>query len=388
VKTAAILPLLDLEEQAARIGQEVAAPAADDVDRLARFPVEAVDALRSERLLSAFVPTQRGGAGVTLGQLAGVTTALARHCASTAMIFAMHQMQVACVVRHGRSPELLRFLEELADRQLLLASATTELGVGGDIRTSLCAVEEQDGRFRLEKQAPVISYGAHADGVLATARRSPDSPPSDQVLALCRAPGLLLEETSGWDTLGFRGTCSLGFKLIAEGDAACILSDPFADIASQTMLPVSHVLWAAVWLGMASAAVDRARRFVRSVARKQPGVSPPGALRLAELAAVHQQMNELVRGGAARFDDRRDDPDALSSMSFAISMNSLKVSASELVVDIVGRAMQICGMAGYREDSPYSLGRLLRDAYGAALMVNNDRILGNNAQMLLVAKED
>jgi acyl-CoA dehydrogenase len=46
--------------------------------------------------------------------------------------------------------------------------------------------------------------------------------------------------------------------------------------------------------------------------------------------------------------------------------------------------MLICGIAGYREDSPYFLGRHLRDAHGAALMLNNDRILGVTAQMLLV----
>jgi hypothetical protein len=34
------------------------------------------------------------------------------------------------------------------------------------------------------------------------------------------------------------------------------------------------------------------------------------------------------------------------------------------------------------------MGRLLRDATGAALMVSNDRIIGNNAQMLLVSKDD
>ena len=39
--------------------------------------------------------------------------------------------------------------------------------------------------------------------------------------------------------------------------------------------------------------------------------------------------------------------------------------------------MLICGMSGYRIDSKFSLGRLLRDAYGAALMINNDRILAN-----------
>jgi len=82
-----------------------------------------------------------------------------------------------------------------------------------------------------------------------------------------------------------------------------------------------------------------------------------------------------------------DDVDATSSLSFAISMNSLKVSASGLLIDIVGRALVIVGIAGYREDSPYTLGRLLRDAWGAPLMVNNDRILGNNAQLLLVSKD-
>ena len=94
-------------------------------------------------------------------------------------------------------------------------------------------------------------------------------------------------------------------------------------------------------------------------------------------------MEELVRGTARRYDEQCDDVDALAGMGFAIAMNSLKVSASTLVVDIVGRAMAICGMAGYREDSPYSLGRILRDAHGRAVMVNNDRIIGNNAQMLL-----
>ena len=374
--------------EAARIGEEVAGPAADDVDRKARFPTEAVEALRSAGLLSTLIPADLGGAGAPIATVAEAVGALSRHCATTGMVYAMHQMQAACLVRHGRSELLRDYQRAIAERQLLLASATTEIGVGGDIRTSVCAVERADGRFRLEKKAPVISYGENADAVLATARRSPDSPPSDQVLVLCHAPGLELKATSGWDTLGFRGTCSLGFSLVAEGDEGQVLDDPFADIASATMLPVSHVLWSAVWLGLATAAVDRARRFVRTEARKNPGVTSPAAVRLAELMATYQQMEALVKGAARTYEEVYEDRDALSGMGFAIAMNGLKVSASTLVVDIVGKALVICGIAGYREDSPYSLGRLLRDAYGAAVMVNNDRIIANNAQMLLVYKDD
>ncbi len=381
-------PAKDLSRRAERIGAEVAGPAAAEVDRDARFPVEAFEALREGSFLSVLIPAELGGLGVSVGDVADVVFELGQHCASTAMIYAMHQIQVASLVRHGRSAFFRDYLADVAERQLLLASATTEIGVGGDVRSSVCTVERHDGAIRLEKMAPVISYGANADGILATARRSPESPPNDQVLVLCQAPGLSLEPISGWDTLGFRGTCSLGYRLVAEGEADLILDDPYGDISSRTMLPVSHILWSSVWLGLATAASDKARHFVRTEARKKPGVTPPSALRLAELIAQLQRMEELVRGTAQRYDRQCDDLDALAGMGFAIAMNSLKVSTSTLVVDIVNRAMAICGMSGYREDSQYSLGRILRDAHGAAVMVNNDRINGNTAQMLLIYKED
>src|SRR5437764_13446 len=68
-------PLQDLLPVATRIGAEIAGPASADVDRQARFPHEAFAALREERLLSALVPTELGGAGATLIDVAGVVEA-------------------------------------------------------------------------------------------------------------------------------------------------------------------------------------------------------------------------------------------------------------------------------------------------------------------------
>ena len=48
----------------------------------------------------------------------------------------------------------------------------------------------------------------------------------------------------------------------------------------------------------------------------------------------------------------------------------------------------VAGLSAYRNDTPYSLGRHLRDAYSAALMVNNDRILANTAQLVLALRDD
>ncbi len=376
-------------EKAQSIGLEIAAPAADAVDRDARFPSESFDALRAERMLGILIPAQFGGGGCSTADVSAICATLGQHCSATAMIFAMHQIQVACIVRHARDSRFFAsYLAELADNQSLIASATSEIGVGGDVRSSVCSVENDNGSISLRKQAPVISYGEYADAILATARRTPDSPPSDQVLVLLRRDEFVLERTSGWDTLGFRGTCSPGFVLTAATTEDHILPATFADISSQTMLPVSHIVWTSLWLGIATAAVGRARAYIRAEARKSPGKTPAASVRLAEVVSKLQGMRALVNDSVRDYEANMDDVDAASGMSFAIRMNNLKLTCSTMVVDIVSQAILICGMSGYRIDSKFSLGRLLRDAYGAALMINNDRIYGANAAMLLVSKDD
>src|SRR6185312_1679709 len=79
----------------------VAAAEADDVDRNARFPKAAIDAARQQKLLGAQIPVQFGGHGASIAELTDMCYALGRACSSTAMIFAMHQTKVACLVRHG-----------------------------------------------------------------------------------------------------------------------------------------------------------------------------------------------------------------------------------------------------------------------------------------------
>lgn len=369
-----------------RIASAISGPLADEIDRDARFPHEAIDALRTAQVMSALVPQSLDGPEIPLSDVARSVTALSRHCASTGMIVAMHHIQVACIVRHGRSEWAQCYLRDLAAEQFLLGSATTEVGTGGDTRSSTCAVETVGKRFTLAKEAPTISYGEYSDGILVTARAGEDSPASDQVLVVVVPPELSLTRKAPWNALGFRATCSHSYELRGSGHVDQILSDPFMTISSHTMLPTSHVLWASVWLGLAMSVVDMARAYVRAEARRKPGTVPPGAIRCAELMGIFEQFRALVDRGLARYEAALNDGETLDSLGFAIEMNSLKTSTSTLVVDVVNRAMLICGIAGYREDSPYFLGRHLRDAHGAALMLNNDRILGVTAQMLLVHK--
>src|SRR5256885_15430157 len=199
------------------IGRGVVLASARDVDRDARFPSEGIGALKELKLLSAYVPTELGGMGLDGVEIAKVCEVLGQQDGTVAMIYAMHQIQVACLVHHGLGSSILRtYLQQLVQQQRLIASATTEVGTGGDLRSSVCAIDIREGRFQLVKKAPVISYGAHADDIMATRRRSGDAPASDQGMGVARKDSYTLEPISGWGTLGVRRACRSGFVLTAS----------------------------------------------------------------------------------------------------------------------------------------------------------------------------
>lgn len=372
--------------------QRVAAVArahADAVDRKGAFPEAAVNAMRAERLLSIQVPAELGGEGATTAEIAELCSIIGQACASSGMIFAMHHIKLSSLVEHGMQSEWHRgFMRRVVAEQLLLGSATTEAGIGGNLRNSICAIEVEGDRCRLSKEATVISYGVQSDAILITSRAHKDAASTDQVMTVFLKDQYTLEKTHDWDTLGMRGTCSEGFLFRGEAPAEQIFPQPFAEIAAQSMLANSHILWSAVWYGIAVDAVSRAQAFVRAAARKTPGSVPPGALRLAEVSNLLQTMKSNVVAAIKAYEEARHDEEKLSSVAFAVAMNNVKIASSETILTIINHAMLICGIMGYKNNTPYSLGRHLRDAHSAQLMISNDRILGNTSNMLLIHKQD
>jgi acyl-CoA dehydrogenase len=363
---------------------KAAADAADDVDRKSRFPSEAVNLLKDARLLSCSLPTALGGRSFGIGELSVIARALGGACSSAGMVFAMHHAQALALAHHGSDGEISSLTSRIATEESLIASATTEITTGGDVRSSTCAVISDGDHVVLEKNAPVISYAEHADYIFATARRRPDSPPSDQVLVVCPVGDTTLEMTKPWDVLGFRGTCSEGYILKTRTSAANVVPVDYATISETTMLPVSHTLWSSVWLGIADAAVHKARKATRDAVRKGGSNTVPQAAKLADLTVAHQSLEAVVMREVNRYDAFLQSDHSEPTVGFALAMNNLKLASSMAVVDIVTGALQIIGINGYREDHPLSVGRLLRDCFAPQLMVSNDRIRANNAQLVLM----
>ena len=341
--------------------------------------------------LSAFVPAELGGGGLPFETIAAASFELGRRCGATAMVFAMHQIQVACLTRHLDDAPLVR---EVSLRPVGRATADRVGDLGswdgwGHRALGRSGVHQaEDGTCTFEKKATTVSYGAHADDLLTTVRRAPDADAGDQVFVLTHRDQLELEQTGDWDPLGMRGTCSPGFVVRATFAPHQVLTTPSRQVLTETMVPVSHILWSHLWLGIATDSFDRARAFVRAQARKSD-VPPPSAMRLSQLLAELSLLRGEVTAALRDFVDIADEPgrERLSTLTAALRFNTLKIAASEQAPRVCEGAMGICGIGGYRNDTPYSVGRHLRDAMSARLMIANERIHQTNASILLIAKD-
>jgi acyl-CoA dehydrogenase len=363
-----------------------AAAEAEAVDRDARFPQKAIDAARQQKLLGVQIPQALGGDNASISDLTEMCYTLGRTCASTAMIFAMHQTKVACLVRHGSGSDWHeQLMRRVASEQMLLASSTTEGQNGGNIRFSTAAVEHAGSEISLVRNATVISYGAQADGIVTIARRANDAAGSDQVLLAITKDNYTLEPSLAWETLGMRGTCSAGFELKFKGTAEQIFPEAYDKIHAQTMTPVAHLCWSSVWAGIAAASVERAQNFIRKAARGAGGQMPPAAAHFTTARMTLTKLRAVITASLDTYAAFEHDERALASLDFQSQINLLKVEASELAVATVMAAMRACGLSGYRNDGDFSVGRHLRDVLSAPIMINNDRILTNIATASLMS---
>ena len=369
----------------ARAVATIAANNAVEVDNASRFPAEAAAALKEQRLLGIMVSRDLGGEGAGISEVADICYLLGQACSSTAMIYAMHQIKVACVTRHmGTNAVLANMMRRLCAEQLLLASSTTEGQSGGNVRPSEAPVEHVDGRISLDRKASVISYGAYADGIVTTARRSADAAGSDQVLIAFLQSDYTLTRLQGWNTLGMRGTCSEGYALKATGEAGQILPEPYEMIHAQTMVPFAHLLWGSVWTGIAAGATARAQSFIRQAMRTSNGQLPPGAPQFTKALQSLRTLRGMLANSMRAYESRMGDAKALAAVDFQSLITLTKVEASELAVSVVMSAMRACGLSGYRSDGDFTIGRYLRDVLSSPIMINNDRILANLASSSLM----
>lgn len=371
---------------AERIGKEVLAPHAADVDRGARYPNEAVRALRQSGLLGLLLPKSLGGQEGSIMASCLVTESLAKYCASTAIAYNMHQAGMLLLMRMATPEQAQRFLPAIAEGTQLLAYASSEPGSGNRIWHMDSFARAQGDELVVDSFKSICTSAGKADSYLVPVRAHPEAGRDDLSLFLIEGTHPGIDVKDGGEAMGLRGSCSkpIHFRGCALPKVRRIGAPSAAfSFMMAYSLPTYLVGLSACYLGIAQSAMDAAVEHVkrrvhsdtkktlanvetvqRYVAEMRVRVDGTRALlyRVARMAdAATRLFDELERAdlldGVVR--DNPDDP-------LFIELASTKVAACEMAVEVAHRALQVCGGAAYVKGHPVE--RAYRDARAGSLM--------------------
>jgi acyl-CoA dehydrogenase len=371
-------------EVTCRIAEEYAGK----TDLAAKFPEQALDAMRRTGLLGLMVPAEFGGGDGSLADLMDTTIQLGRTDMSVAMIFAMHCQQVVALSRYGSDRLRSHVLPGVAKGKVYLASVTTEAGKGGHLLTSESPVQRSRGGLRIDREAPIVTGGMHADGFLITMLAPGATSPAQVDLVYAARDQLRLEVRGDWQPLGMRATESLPLRLTGSVPDWHVIGEHggFRAIAAQVFAPLAHIGWAAAWLGTAAGAYCRVIQHLRGPSGRK-GFSPASELQLSRLAAVRARLDvvhALLRHTISVVCSRED----LSAPPVQLLINTLKTQAAEDCFAAVNELMEFTGLRhGYLTQSPLRLERAFRDLRSASLNYANDRLRLANGSLALMDSE-
>lgn len=331
--------------------------------------------MRERQFMSIQAPRSFGGSGVSVAGACDLIAAVANLSGSLGLIYAMHLSQALTLINHCKSNNYLRrYVSEHCEHQHLIASATSEKGVSGDIFGSICKIRESGDVLSLHKEVPNISYVDEADALLTTALHHKD--PKKQALILVKIASSEVNAGFTGSFIGMKGIFNASYSIDATFPKEAIFDEYFPSIARTTMTTATQIMWAAVWSGIANSAIEKAKTFIRKELKNSPDTQKEMNVQLSELVNKQFTINSLIRESIRDYETSGENEVGLQTSA---RINRLKIISSQLVNEICFGALSICGLRGYSLSGPYSLAAEIGDALSAPLMVSNFRLQNNNA---------
>ena len=347
--------------KARELARTVLAAHAAEVDEQGRFPAESMEALAENGFHGLLVPESLGGLGGDLVLLAAVIDELAQACASTAMVYMMHNSAVNCYLADPAKFETV--LRDCAAGRHLGTLAFSETGSRSQFWAPVSQAVAADGGVRLSASKSWVTSAGIADGIVASCL-APDGSGASVYLVAKDDPGLSI--SGGWSSLGMRGNQSNPMKLedVPLDDATRLIgeSGKGADIMLGKALPVFLVCQGAIGIGLSEACVEATRSHLVGQGFQHTGTKLADLPNLRASLAKMRLETDKARAYLVAVLQKlgSGDPEA---MRHALA---LKDSSSETAVAVADLAMRCCGGAAFSKH--LGLERPFRDARAAIVM--------------------
>ena len=361
--------------RAAKLGQDVLAPAASTTDT-GVYPKAALRELWSAGVLNMTVPKEAGGGGADLLAQVVVTETLARHCGSTALCFHMHESAMQLLSRVDTEDAVLAAkVSGIVEEFRICTYATSEAGSGSHWWHMDQAAERVDGGFRLNATKSWATSAGQADYYVVPLRANPHAGHNELTLFLVPGYEKGVEPLGTWDGSGMRGNSStpVRFDVVVPGSARLGASGYGFPLLFAYGLPAFQLGVAAVYLGVAQAAYDACAaqmgQRVHTDLGRPKSHSEVVQREVAEMRLRLDSVRSLlyvVADSIARREHTEDLVDLLGETDLVLSLAETKIAATEAAVAITDTAMRLCGGSAYKRGG--TVERCFRDARAGAVM--------------------
>ena len=324
-------------------------------DRTHEYPADSLKKMGELGLLGMLVSEKYGGEDMGTVAYSLALSEIAYACASTAVIMSVHN-SICCgsIEKFGTEEQKEEFLRPMAAGKIIGAFALTEPEAGSDPQSMTCSAEKDGDDYIINGTKRFITSGKNGGVIILLARTAPTG--SKGITAFLITPGMKGFEVGRMeDKMGqcASDTVDLNFTNCRVPASRVLGKEGEGFVVAMSGLDAGRIGIASLSLGLATAALDEAKKYVKQ--RKQFGrqISEFQGLRwmLADMAMDVEAARLMVLNAAAT-KERGENCTMQASMA--------KCFASEMAQRVTGQAIQIHGGYGYIKEYPVE--RFYRDA--------------------------
>lgn len=345
-----------LQSMAKEFAEKEVAPVAAQMDAENRMNPDIVKKLGSQGFLSMTIPEAYGGAGFGMLAESLVITELAKKCASTAEVVAVHTTTITSIIKYGTEAQKQKYLGGCKSG-LIAGFALTEPNAGSDAAGVQTRAVLDGDEYVINGSKCFISNMGPEEGdfviVLTVTDPTKGYKGMSTIIVDRNTPGFLVGKRE--DKMGIRGAdvselifedCRVpkenllgpegrGFKIFMEA------------------LDGGRIAMASQALGIAQEALDLSKEYMKVRVQFGKPIAKQQGLQwyIADMATKVAAARALIYEAAMSM-DRGEKITEIAAIC--------KYYASEMAVEVTNKALQIHSGYGYMKD--YPLERMYRDA--------------------------
>jgi len=351
------------------LAQGVVQPHAAEVDRLHRFPEEAIKAATESGLMGVLIPREYGGAGLDAVAFAICIEELAQACASTAVIVDVHtSVGTEPILLFGDEEQKRKWLPRLASGELLGAFALTEPASGSDAASLQTTASRKGSGYVLNGTKVFITNIGRAGLYIVFARTGEEERAGGVTAFLIPAEASGVRVGQVFEKMGLHGspTGELVLEDVSVPVANRLGAEGHGFTVAMRALDSGRIGISGQALGIAQAAVGEARALMLERGHEQGD-----DFALADMA-TRVESARLLAYEAAWLCSR--------GRPFTRQASMAKLHSTDTAMQVALDALQIAGDEGTVTGSPFE--RHVRDAKALQIYEGS-----NQVQRIVIARD-